>query len=425
MLNLRFSLTGAVALASGASLIWGAATPRFERIHLTSEFWGEGANIGDFNRDGHFDVVCGPFWYAGPDLRTRHAYAPAEAKFTVKRPDGSTQEIPGYEGALGAKNAYSQCFFCFTDDFNQDNWPDVLVSGIPGEPCYWFENPGKKGVLWPKHRALDVPDGESPAYADLNGDGRRELVCCSKGYMGFAEPNWGRPAEPWTFHPISPKGKYQRFSHGQGVGDVNGDGRLDVLESNGWYEQPASLVGQPVWKFHAFVFCPPTQKGIPVAGAQLFAYDVNGDGLNDVITAIACHGYGLAWYEQVRKGDQIDFKKHLFVNQRPEENPYGVAFSQPHALDLADIDGDGLKDLITGKRFWAHGPEGDVEPNAPAVLYWFQLVRKNGKAEFVPHLIDDDSGVGTQVLAADVNGDHLLDIIMGNKKGANVFIQRR
>ena len=102
--------------------------------------------------------------------------------------------------------------------------------------------------------------------------------------------------------------------------------------------------------------------------------------------------------------------------------PFGVKFSQLHAIDLADIDGDGLLDIITGKRFWAHGPKGDAEPGAPAVLYWFGLTRKGGKAEYIPHRIDDNSGVGTQVAAGDVNGDGLLDIVVGNKKGAFVHL---
>jgi hypothetical protein len=88
------------------------------------------------------------------------------------------------------------------------------------------------------------------------------------------------------------------------------------------------------------------------------------------------------------------------------------------------MDGDGLKDFVVGKRFWAHGPTGDVEPNAPAVLYWFKLVRHADKTvDYVPYLVDDNSGVGTQVAAGDVNGDGLPDIVVGNKKGAFVFLQ--
>ena len=82
-------------------------------------------------------------------------------------------------------------------------------------------------------------------------------------------------------------------------------------------------------------------------------------------------------------------------------------------------------DLVTGKRFWAHGPDGDKDPKAPPVLYFFRTVRKDGgKVDFVPYLIDDNSGVGTQVVAGDVMGHGRPDIVVGNKKGTFVFINQ-
>ena len=132
----------------------------------------------------------------------------------------------------------------------------------------------------------------------------------------------------------------------------------------------------------------------------MYAYDVNGDGLNDVITALAAHGFGLAWYEQYREGGEIKFREHIIMNKEPRENKYGVKFSELHAIDLVDMDGDGLKDIVTGKRFWSHGRTGDPDRNDAAVLYWFKLVRGADKTvDFVPYLIDDNSGVGTQVVA--------------------------
>jgi len=110
------------------------------------------------------------------------------------------------------------------------------------------------------------------------------------------------------------------------------------------------------------------------------------------------------------------------MNKEPNENRYGLKIAQMHAIDLIDMDGDGIKDIVTGKRFWAHGPEGDVEPNAPAVLYWFKLTRPSkGQAEFVPYLIDNDSGVGTQVIAGHISNKKYPDVVVGNKKGVFVF----
>lgn len=421
---MRTRLPIALAVALSGTAVFAAkdyTIHSFKKIHLTPEFWSEGAAFGDFNKDGVNDIVSGPYWYAGPDFVKKHEYYPATKTFKRKKADGTEEVIPGFEGALGTQNTYSDNFFAFTYDFNRDGWADILILGFPGEKSSWYENPKGAGGHWKRHDILDVTDNESPTFVDITGDGKPEIVCSSKGFYGYAEPDWSNPSKPWTWHSISPDKKYHKFTHGLGIGDVNGDGKMDLLEKDGWWEQPASLAGDPVWKFHPFNFA-------PGGGAQMYVYDVNNDGRNDVITSLAAHGYGLAWYEQLAGKDEKgspQFKEHIIVNKEPSENKYGVKFSQLHAIDLADMDGDGVKDIITGKRFWAHGSGGDAEPNAAAVLYWFKLVRGKDKAvEFIPYLIDDDSGIGTQVMAGDINGDKLPDVVVGNKKGTFVHLHQ-
>jgi len=87
------------------------------------------------------------------------------------------------------------------------------------------------------------------------------------------------------------------------------------------------------------------------------------------------------------------------------------------------MNGDGLKDLVTGKRYFAHQGK-DPGGHEPAVLYWFELRRpKKGQVEYIPHKIDDDSGVGTQFEVVDMNKDGKWDIVTSNKKGVHVFLQ--
>jgi hypothetical protein len=421
----RFRPSPGFAALATAGLLTGCQSPSgppaagqpvlhtFAKQQLTDQFWCEGADFGDFNRDGRRDVVSGPYWYEGPAFTTRHAFAKAD-RVSKSQKNGQPVEFPGYKGVLGNENEYSDYFFSFAHDFNGDGWDDVLTVGFPGVETFWYENPKGAPGAWPRHVALDVTDNESPRFTDLNGDGRPDLVCSSKGRYGWAEFDPRNPRAPWRWHPVSPDNQYHKFTHGLGVGDVNGDGKMDLLEKDGWWEQPASLAGDPPWTQH--------KQAFGAGGAQMYAYDVNGDGLNDVITSLAAHGYGLAWFEQQREGGAVRFREHIFMNKEPGENRYGVHFSQLHALDLVDMDGDGLKDIVTGKRAWAHGPAGDPEPNAAPLLYWFQLKRGADKSvDWVPHQVDDLSGTGVEVKARDYNGDGRPDIVVGNKRGVFVF----
>ena len=378
---------------------------RWTTRQLDPDFYGEGASAGDIDGDGHVDIVSGPYWYAGPDFETRY---------------------PIYPPKPFDPHGYSDHFFSFVADINGNGRRDVLVIGFPGAEAFWYENPGADSVRavsasWKRHLALDSVENESPTFTDLTGNGRPEIVCSRQGHFGYAGPDPADPTKPWKFVAISDQSAGGRFTHGLGVGDIDGDGRMDLLEKSGWWRQPESLAGDPVWEKHPFAF---SQAG----GSQMLVTDVDGDGLNDVITAVEAHGYGIVWYRQRRAGDRILFEPYPITGRHPRDSPFGVVFSQPHAMTLADIDGDGLPDLVTGKRWWAHGPHGDPEPNAPAVVKWFRLQRRpdapsGPPAVFVPHRIHDDSGVGTDVQVHDLTGNGHPDVVVGNKRGTFVHLQ--
>jgi hypothetical protein len=388
-----------ILASSGAHLTAVAEKYRhhvFQRLQLSNEFFSEGAGFGDFNNNGTMDIASGPYWYEGPDFTTRHEIYPPKA-FDPR--------------------AYSDCFFVYVDDFNGNGWEDILIVGFPGAAAFWYENPREKGGHWARHLVHESVGNESPAYGDIDGDGQRELIFNTRTHLGYAKADRGNPTAPWKFVPVSSEGNWSQFTHGLGYGDVNGNGRMDLVTHHGWWEQPESLEGEPEWEFH------PVEIG---PGAQIFVADLDGDGEADLISSLNAHGWGLAWFHQqaAENGERV-FSRRLIMGERYRDNHYGVRFSQLHALAFSDIDGSGMDDVVTGKRFWAHGPDKDPEPNAPAVLYWFKTVRKeNGEVDFLPFKIDDDSGVGTQVVAGDVSGNGYPDIVVGNKKGTFLFLNR-
>jgi hypothetical protein len=388
------------AVATGA-MAWGlssgpgraqdaAATIGFKRVQLDPAFRAEGVAVADFNGDGHKDIAAGSVYYAAPDWKM-HPILAEPKEFSPQ--------------------TYSDAFCCFADDVNRDGRPDLIVVDIPGKPTCWFENPGSAGGPWERHLAVPVTNNESPNWADVTGDGRPELVCgyspdpanpdSPKRRMIYSGPGED-PKAPWPLHPFSAEDSpgSQKYAHGLGAGDVNGDGRTDVVVIQGWWEHPANLA-QPEWAFH--------QANLGEDAAHMYVYDFDGDGDNDVLSSSA-HRFGIWWHEQTPDG----WKTHTIDD----------TISQTHAVCLADINGDGLPDFVTGKRWWAHMGH-DPGSDQPAVVVWYELSRKEGRPHWTRHLIDDNSGVGTQFEVADVNGDGLLDVVTSNKKGVYYFEQTR
>ncbi len=365
----------------------------FERQVLSDRFLCEGAGFGDLDGDGDADVVAGPWWYEGPEFTQRHALYPEKQFHRLH---------------------YSDNFFAWVRDVDGDGHNDVFCVGFPGQDAFWLRNPGEKDGEWVRHVVFQGIDNESPEFVDLTGDGKPELVCQNNDRLGWIQADWNDPKKAWTFHTALGKGAGAAFTHGLGAGDIDGDGRRDIVTARGWYAQPKELTCDPEWTFHAVPFSPGH------GGAQMLVTDVDGDGDADVVTSYSAHGWGLAWFEQQEAGA---FVAHELMPAKPA--PGNV--SELHALCLCDLDGDGLQDVVTGKRWWSHGPTKDGNAdgaNDPAILLGLLLRRDGKSARYEVTVLDGDSGVGTQVVAGDVDGDGDTDVVVGNKKGTFVLRQQ-
>jgi hypothetical protein len=337
----------------------------------------ESVGVFDVDGDGVPDIVSGSYWYKGPEFSKRQLI-----------------------GQVERVNEYFDDFSTIPMDVNGDGRMDYITGGWFGQTLYWKENPGKP-VDWPVHKIAGTGNVETVRAWDVTGDGHLEIV-----------PN--TPNKPLAYYTLlrdaaeKGTGEFKRTEvtgtqgHGLGFGDINGDGRGDFIVPEGWLEAPEDR-DNGEWKLHR-------SFELGSASVPILVEDVNGDGFNDLIVGQG-HGYGLDWYEQVRDGGEIRFVKH----------PIDPFQSQYHTMAWVDIDNDGQKELITGKRYRAHNGN-DPGADDPLGLYYFKW---NGES-FTKNIISygpfgEGKGAGLYFSVEDLNDSGYQDIVVAGKDGLVVF----
>ncbi len=378
---------------------------------LQNSYWfgpfSETASVADFDNDGDMDIAAGKNWYEAPLWIKHHDYRPGA-------------DANGPETESNSE---------FALDVDGDGWEDVVSSGwMFMKGAYWYRNPGSPAqadMQWESHKIHQAFNMEGVIHGDIDGDGDEDILVNHWRLVDGQGMTWLEHTDEapwWREHIVGTDGD----THGNGLGDINMDGRMDIVTGQGWYEQPDDP--RAPWPFHPdWDFRSAQSENATATAHPDIVHDVNNDGLNDVIIGSA-HAYGLAWYEQAVDADGIrSFTRHWI------ETDYSVF----HTLAMGDLNGDGKDDLVAGKRLFAHYG-GDVGVGDPSFVFWYDI--KGGEFErhilsynHVPYYPDEGGvspppnnvvGVGMKINIEDMDKDGRKDVILAGKTGLYVFYNK-
>ena len=329
----------------------------------------ETAAVADVDRDGTLDIVSGEHWYRGPSW-TKQRFRD-----------------------LGYTNGYIDAFSDLILDVDGDAFPDIVTVTWFAKKIAWWKNPGKAAGAWTESPIDAGFPVEFALLADLDNDGQAREVLPQSGDAKAPLAWYEAVKGAWRKHVVSP----QSYGHGIGAGDVNGDSRTDILTPKGWFEAPAdpragTWTHRPDWDEKAHL-------------GFLYVVDVNRDERPDILTSMG-HDYGIIWLERTAAG--------TWTRRVIDES-----WSQAHASTLVDLNGDGQRDFVTGKRFMAHNGR-DPGEREPLGIYWYEhRTAADGGIEWIRHLVDYGSrlGGGMQIPVVDLDGDGDRDLVCAGKSG--------
>ncbi len=343
----------------------------FEK-HTIDVGFSESCAFADIDGDGKLDLVSGENWYAAPAWK-KHRFR-----------------------TLPESNMYVDSFSLLPLDVNGDGKIDLIDCAWFAKKLWWLENPGRPDAEWKEHVIEEGHNVEFAFLVDLENSGRKRDVLPQFGSkddpLTWYEPRGGS----FVKHVVSPTS----YGHGIGAGDVNGDGRTDIITPKGWFEAPSDP-RSGTWTFH-----PNFDLG---ATGFIYVLDVNGDGRNDLVTTMA-HDYGFFWMEQNADGS---WTKHVIDD----------GWAGGHAMTMVDLNSDGKMDFLTGKRFMAHNGHDNGE-REPLGIYWYEFTRgAGGQVEWSKHILDygGRTGAGMQIPVASLHNNGSLDFAVAGKSGLYLF----
>ena len=388
-------IVAAIGFVASVSAQAEPPTVKFSKRCLIVDM-NEGCAVADVNRDGKPDVIAGEHWDAAPDF--------------IPRPLRHVSPVSDLAPYLNGQLLQNTGDYAY--DVDGDGWVDVISVGWTEKEISWYQNPGPAGLYseypWKRH-VLGAIAGENETIVphDFDGDGRPEIYVSS----------WNKK-KPLIIHRLIKDGKGQpalqpvvigpHGGHGYAFGDVNGDGREDILCESGWYERPEGDIFTKPWAFHA-------ETALPHPSCPFIAASLTDSGRSDIVWGKA-HDYGIYWWEQgePKPDGTTTWTEHLIDK----------SWSQPHAMAWADIDGDRQPELVTGKRVRAHADQ-DPGSKEPECLYYYHWDK--GTRKFTRHTISgpgEGVGIGMQICVADLNGDGRPDIVVAGKTGTWILLNQ-
>jgi len=324
----------------------------------------------DLDRDGDLDFVLG-----GRGVKPDRLYW-----FEFRGATNWVQHVVGtnYQSDVGIAAL----------DVDGDGWTDLVCSGV------WFRNTGKP-TSEPFQRlvfATNAAGAHDILAADIDGDGHRDIVMMGDERTPLKSLCWFKissdPKKLWERHHIGPA------VHGaitpNGVADLDGDGDLDVVRADAWFENQDGK-GR-AWLAHtniSFGRVGPFGKCVRTAIA-----DMDGDGKSEIVMGDA---------------DITDCRVVILRNEDGKggrwsktELPRSFTYGSLHALAVADFNGDGRPDIVANEQEELL-PPGRENPRWVA---WENL----GNGKFAERILLDQKLGGHELQVGDVDGDGDIDI---------------